>query len=192
MRSTTSSTKPPTISVHADDPGVEQHVLDEAVQQRRRSRPPAGRRSSTPMTKRRASGSCGRRLGDATRAGRNRPTRIARIAPSWIRTSKVLPVDSKPRKWPTSSRWPGRGDRQELGQALDEAEEERLEQFASSLNILEDGGPMPPRSACSRPSREAFALRGATAVLRRAHGIHRDPYHPLTRARPYSRRLLRV
>ena len=51
------------------------------------------------------------------------------MAPSWIRTSKVLPVDSKPRKWPTSSRWPvDETGRNSVSPSID-AEKEGLEQM---------------------------------------------------------------
>ena len=80
----------------------EQHRLDEVMRERRRRPPPAGRRAGRRGRSGACAGRWGRSTQDLDRAGRNRRERIARIAPSWIRTSKALPVDSKPRKWPAS------------------------------------------------------------------------------------------
>ena len=52
---------------------------------------------------------------------------MARIAPSWIRTSKVLPVEFETEEMPDQEQVAGRRHRQELRQAFHEAEKERLE-----------------------------------------------------------------
>ena len=61
--------------------------------------------TTTPITKRRASGSKGRARAMAQSFPKY-TERMARIAPSWISTSKVWPEDSKPRKWATRRRCP--------------------------------------------------------------------------------------
>ena len=56
------------------------------------------------------------------------------MAPNWISTAKVLPKSSssKPKKCSHQQQVAGRGHRQELGQALDDAEDEGLEQIEQS------------------------------------------------------------
>ena len=53
------------------------------------------------------------------------------MAPSWMRMANDLPKESspQPRKCSISKQVPGGGDRQEFGQALDDAEDRRLDQI---------------------------------------------------------------
>ena len=162
---------PPTIKREADDPDVEQYRFDEVVSERadQRRRQKCDQYPDDETLRGRILEHAERELPDTEKIDRQQRQDRAELDQHGEGLAEIIVIEAK--ELLHQEEMPGRGYRHELGQALDDAEDECLEQVEGhdGLRGQDDG-----TGAAQDRAREIWRLRFSRIINPRATGNGED------------------
>ena len=155
-----SSTAPPAISVKQIDPVVEQHALDEVVRERadHRRRQEREQHADDEAPRRRIGEKADRQLPQPHEIDRQQRQDRAELDQHREGLAEILVGEAE--EVLDQQQVAGRRDRQELGQALDDAEDDRLDEVEGHAMLRGKCGGLAARriDPCLSPNRSVGAM----------------------------------